>query len=112
MNARAARRRWRVSCDCATATAASYRFSSSGLVRYIARSTAALAFFEYLLTAHCQPPSVPVFLPSAPPLGSAITPTLPFVGLSGAWESAHAYGQLRMNTAFPDWNAPRASSSA
>src|SRR2546421_1731448 len=26
MNARAARRRWRVSCDCATATAASYHF--------------------------------------------------------------------------------------
>ena len=50
-------------------------------------------------------------LPSAPPLGSAITPTLPATGLSLPLASAHAYGQLRMNTALPAWNALRASSS-
>src|ERR1700737_1207619 len=65
-------------------TSMAARFCSSGLVRYLARSTAALVFFEYLFTAQFQPPSVPVFLPSGPPFGRALTPTFPFVGLSGA----------------------------
>src|SRR5947208_15280339 len=93
-------------------TSMAARFSSSGLVRYIARSTAALAFFEYLLTAHCQPPRVPVFLPSAPPLGSALTPTLPFVALSGAWLRAPAYRRLRLHAAFPARTRPRRSPPA
>src|SRR3977135_140061 len=93
-------------------TSMAARFCSSGLGRYLARSTAALVFFEYLFTAQFQPPRVTGFCRSGPPCRTALTPTFPFVGLSGAWESAHAYGQLRMNTALPDWNAPRASSSA
>src|SRR5512138_4046642 len=88
------------------------RFCSPVLARYMARSTACFLFFVYLLTAQFQPPSVPVFLPPGPPLGSAVTPTFPLTGLSPPCESAQAYGQLRMNTALPDWNAPRASSSA
>src|SRR5258705_3813182 len=93
-------------------TSMAARFCSSGLVRYLARSTAALVFFEYLFTAQFQPPSVPVFLPSGPPFGKALTPTFPFVGLSGACESAQPYGQFRMNTRLPACNAQRASASA
>src|SRR5690242_3233915 len=88
------------------------RFCSSGPVRYFTRSTAISGCVEYFDTPSCQPPSVPVDLPSAPPLGSAITPTLPLIGLSLAFTSDQAYGQLRMNTALPDWKAPRAPSSS
>ena len=70
-------------------------FCDSALVMNITRSAAASTFFEYLLTASCQPPSVADFLPPGP-AGSAATPILPLIWLSPAWPSDHAYGQLRM----------------
>src|SRR5215471_16577533 len=87
------------------------RFCSAVLVRYITRSAASFWFFEYFDTASCQPPSVAALRPPVPPFGSATTPTLSLIGLSALLARVHAYGQLRMNTALPDWNTPRASSS-
>src|SRR5262245_32860705 len=87
------------------------RFCSAALVRYSTKSVASFWFFEYFETASCQPPNVAAWRPVAPPLGSATTPTLSLIGLSALFARFHAYGQLRMNTALPDWNTPRASSS-
>ena len=79
---------------------------------YSASEAAASTFFEYLLTASCQPPRVAAFLAPGPvPAGSAATPILSLIGLSAAWPSDQAYGQLRMNAALPFCHTPRESSS-
>src|ERR1043166_7731935 len=89
------------------------RFCSAADGRYSTRSAASAGCLENFDTERSQPPRVAAgCAPSPSPLGSAATPTLSLTRLLGSCAVAHAYGQLRMNTALPLWNAARASSSS
>ena len=66
---------------------------------------------EYLDTAKFQPPSVAAGLSAAVPVGKVATSNLLLMALSAPLPRLKAYGQLRMKTALPVCQTPRASSS-
>src|SRR3712207_4204804 len=79
-------------------------FKISGEHMYFTYSIAASTLFEYLETISCQPPRQSALRASGPsPFGNGDTSTLPTSGEPAAvsWVTAHMYGQLRANAAFP-----------
>src|SRR5690242_3582235 len=82
--------------------------AAAGLVIQRTDWVTAPACFEHFDTPSCQPPTVPTAA-LFPLCATTVTPNLSLTGVVRLAE--YAYGQLRMNAAFPESNAFRASSS-